>query len=87
HFSVPLVVMPHDKDQPMVAQRLSELHAGYVISKDEVNAQILKQAVDEVLRNDQYTAGIKKINQSFKECMDMEEVMERIDELIRQKNK
>ncbi|WP_369017113.1 hypothetical protein ABZ727_03760, partial [Bacillus subtilis] len=25
--------------------------------------------------------------QSFKECMDMEEVMERIDELIRQKNK
>lgn len=43
HFSVPLVVIPHDKDQPMVAQRLSELHAGYVISKDEVNAQILKQ--------------------------------------------
>ncbi|MFE4203900.1 hypothetical protein, partial [Aneurinibacillus aneurinilyticus] len=35
----------------------------------------------------QYMAGIKKINQSFKECMDMEEVMERIDELIRQKNK
>ncbi len=43
HFSVPLVVMPHDKDQPMVAQRLSELHAGYVISKDEVNAQILNR--------------------------------------------
>ncbi len=26
-----------------------------------------------------------KINQSFQECMDMDEVMERIDELIRQK--
>ncbi|MCY9374795.1 glycosyltransferase [Bacillus sp. T17B1] len=87
HFNVPLVVMPHDKDQPMVAQRLSELHAGYVISKDEVDVQKLKQGVDEVLHHDQYKEGIKKINQSFQESMNMDEVMERIDELIRQKNK
>ncbi|MDO3661828.1 glycosyltransferase [Bacillus sp. C28GYM-DRY-1] len=87
HFNVPLVVMPHDKDQPMVAQRLSELHAGYVISKDEVDVQKLKQGVDEVLHHDQYKEGIKKINQSFQESMNMDEVMERIDELIRQQNK
>ncbi|MDY7433836.1 macrolide family glycosyltransferase [Bacillus sp. V26] len=87
HFNVPLVVMPHDKDQPMVAQRLSELQAGYTISKDEVNAQLLKQGIEEVLQNDQYLKGIKKINQSFQECMDMDEVMERIDQLIHQKTK
>ncbi|WIG47569.1 glycosyltransferase [Bacillus halotolerans] len=87
HFNVPLVVMPHDKDQPMVAQRLSELQAGYTISKDEVNAQLLKQGIEEVLQNDQYLEGIKKINQSFQECMDMDEVMERIDQLIHQKTK
>ncbi|WP_416042992.1 macrolide family glycosyltransferase [Bacillus halotolerans] len=87
HFNVPLVVMPHDKDQPMVAQRLSELQAGYTISKDEVNAQLLKQGIEEVLQNDQYLEGIKRINQSFQECMDMDEVMERIDQLIHQKTK
>ncbi|MCY7781652.1 MULTISPECIES: macrolide family glycosyltransferase [Bacillus] len=87
HFNVPLVVMPHDKDQPMVAQRLSELHAGYVISKDEVDVQKLKQGVDEVLHHDQYKEGIKKINQSFQESMNMDEVMERIDESVRQQNR
>lgn len=85
HFNVPLVVMPHDKDQPMVAQRLTELQSGYTVSKDHVTAQSLKHAVEEVLNNDRYKEGIQKINQSFQDCMNMEEVMERIDQFIDQR--
>ncbi|MFJ5794393.1 macrolide family glycosyltransferase [Bacillus atrophaeus] len=85
HFNVPLVVMPHDKDQPMVAQRLAELQAGYTVSKDHVTAQSLKHAVEEVLNNDRYKEGIQKINQSFQDCMNMKEVMERIDQFIDQR--
>ncbi len=85
HFNVPLVVMPHDKDQPMVAQRLTELQAGYTVSKDHVTAQSLKHAVEEVLNNDRYKEGIQKINRSFQDCMNMEEVMERIDQFIEQR--
>ncbi|MBJ7896434.1 macrolide family glycosyltransferase [Bacillus atrophaeus] len=85
HFNVPLVVMPHDKDQPMVAQRLTELQAGYTVSKDHVTAQSLKHAVEEVLNNDRYKEGIQKINQSFQDCMNMKEVMERIDQFIDQR--
>ena len=39
HYQVPLVVIPHDKDQPMVARRLTELDAGYTVQKDEVSAE------------------------------------------------
>lgn len=40
HFNVPLVVLPHGKDQPIVAQRLVELNAGYRLAKETVNASL-----------------------------------------------
>ncbi|MEH7145735.1 nucleotide disphospho-sugar-binding domain-containing protein, partial [Priestia megaterium] len=68
HFNVPLVVLPHGKDQPIVAQRLVELNAGYRLAKETVNASLLRSAVDEVVRDDRYKKGIKEINASFQEA-------------------
>ncbi|MED3901482.1 macrolide family glycosyltransferase [Priestia megaterium] len=68
HFNVPLVVLPHGKDQPLVAQRLVELNAGYRLAKETVNASLLRSAVDEVIHDDRYKKGIKEINVSFEQA-------------------
>ncbi|MGY6591987.1 macrolide family glycosyltransferase [Bacillus velezensis] len=86
HYQVPLVVIPHDKDQPMVAGRLTELDAGYTVQKDEVSAEKVKLAAEEVLHNGKYKQGIQAINESFKECTDMKDVLARIDRFIEQKH-
>ncbi|QCS53509.1 macrolide family glycosyltransferase [Priestia flexa] len=82
HFNVPMVVIPHDKDQPMVAQRLTELEAGYRLQKEHVNSNTLKKAVNEVLANEQYKEGIQTINRSFQECGGAREAVHIIDRFI-----
>ncbi|WP_459503132.1 macrolide family glycosyltransferase [Bacillus sp. C1] len=83
HFHVPLVVIPHDKDQPMVAKRLEELEAGYRLSKDNINPQSLREVVKEVLSNQKYKEGIQKINESFLACGGPEEALKRIDCMLK----
>ncbi|WP_017812259.1 macrolide family glycosyltransferase [Paenibacillus shenyangensis] len=79
HFEVPLVVLPQDKDQPMVAQRLTELQAGYRITRDQMNVQSLQTAVREVLSNPAYQEGVRKINHSFQQCGGTDEALRHID--------
>lgn len=79
HFNVPLVVLPQDKDQPMVAQRLTELQAGYRITKDQINVQSLREAVREVLSNPAYKEGVQKINDSFQRSGGTIEALAKID--------
>ncbi|WP_342417825.1 macrolide family glycosyltransferase [Paenibacillus sp. FSL R10-2782] len=79
HFNVPLVVLPQDKDQPMVAQRLTELQAGYRITKEHINAHSLREAVHEVISNAAYKKGIQKINDSFQQSGGTEEALAKID--------
>ncbi|HFK1449811.1 TPA: macrolide family glycosyltransferase [Bacillus pacificus] len=68
HFNVPFVIIPHDKDQPMIAQRLTELEAAHRLLKENVNVQTLKEAVTDVLSNEKYKHGIRKLKDSFLEC-------------------
>lgn len=65
YFNVPFVIIPHDKDQPMIAQRLTELEAAHRLLKEHVNVQSLKEAVTDVLLNEKYKHGIRKLNDSF----------------------
>lgn len=82
HFNVPLVVLPQDKDQPMVAQRLVELEAGYRITRDQINVESLRIAVDEVLSNPMYKENVQKINASFQQSGGPAEAIQRIDEFL-----
>ncbi|KFN02293.1 UDP-glucosyltransferase [Bacillus clarus] len=82
HYNVPFVVIPHDKDQPMIAQRLTELEAAYRLLKGDVNVQSLKEAVHEVLSNVKYKEGIRKINDSFLDCGGPEKAIDAIYSLL-----
>ncbi|MFO6497518.1 MULTISPECIES: macrolide family glycosyltransferase [Bacillus] len=85
HFEVPLVVIPHDKDQPIVAGRVTELGAGCALSEDEVNAETLKKAVHEALANEAYLQGIRKIKDSFQNAGGVERALEAIDRFVEEK--
>ncbi|MEC1259595.1 glycosyltransferase [Bacillus swezeyi] len=86
HFEVPLVVIPHDKDQPIVAKRLAELGAGYPLAEDKVSPESLKAAVSEVLSTESYTRGIHKIKDSFRESGGAKRALEAIDRFVEEKN-
>ncbi|MHC2833869.1 macrolide family glycosyltransferase [Bacillus sp. F9_6S_D1_P_5] len=82
YFKVPFVIIPHDKDQPMIAQRLTELEAAHRLLKDNVNVRTLKEAVSDVLSNEKYKHGIRKLNDSFLECGGPKEAIAVITSLL-----
>ncbi|UOQ87538.1 macrolide family glycosyltransferase [Gracilibacillus salinarum] len=82
YYEVPMVVIPRDKDQPMVAARLSELEAGYAIFPDELTEEALKNAVNQIVENDDYYQGIEKIKSSFQSCGGPAEALEIIDDYL-----
>ncbi|EJQ51921.1 UDP-glucosyltransferase [Bacillus wiedmannii] len=82
YFNVPFVIIPHDKDQPMIAQRLTELEAAHRLLKENVNVQTLKEAVTDVLSNKKYKHGIRKLNDSFLECGGSKEAIAVITSLL-----
>ncbi len=48
-----------------IAQRLTELEAAHRLLKEHVNVHTLKEAVTDVLSNEKYKHGIRKLNDSF----------------------
>ncbi|PFV83625.1 UDP-glucosyltransferase [Bacillus sp. AFS059628] len=82
YFNVPFVIIPHDKDQPMIAQRLTELEAAHRLLKENVNMQTLKEAVTDVFSNEKYKHGIRKLKESFLECGGSKEAIAVIASLL-----
>lgn len=82
YFNVPFVIIPHDKDQPMIAQRLTELEAAHRLLKEHVNVQTLKEAVTDVLSNKKYRHDIRKLKDSFLQCGGAKEAISVIKSLL-----
>jgi MGT family glycosyltransferase len=83
YYEVPLVVIPQTSDQPMIANRLQELGAGYQIDPNEVNAKKLREAVQTVLSDPSYLENTKKINKSFKQSGGVEKSLKAIDKHLK----
>lgn len=67
YYSVPLIVVPHFFDQPVVAYRVAELGAGIVIEKDKVSPALLKDSVTKILSDRSYKVNSEKIGKSLRE--------------------
>ncbi|MDR4442421.1 UDP-glucosyltransferase, partial [Bacillus cereus] len=68
HYNFPFVIIPHAKHHPMIAQRSTELAAAHRLLKEHVNVHTLTEAVTDVLSNEKYKHGIRKLNVSVFEC-------------------
>ncbi|MEB2356403.1 UDP-glucosyltransferase [Bacillus pumilus] len=85
HYNVPMVVIPIDKDQPMVAQRLTELSAARALDKDQLTAKQLRETVESVLESNTYRAGIEKIEESFQTAGGTDKALRSIDQWMKTK--
>ncbi|WP_037464211.1 macrolide family glycosyltransferase [Shimazuella kribbensis] len=80
YYEVPLVVIPQTSDQPLIANRLEELHAGYRIEPHEVSVEKLQEAVRTVLSDPSYRENAKKLSNSLKEAGGVAKALKAIDE-------
>jgi MGT family glycosyltransferase len=67
-YGVPLIVIPHDKDQPFIARRVAELGAGIQLQKDNLSANELRKAVDEVVKNQDFRKVVSEMSKSFQQA-------------------
>ena len=63
---VPFVSLPLGADQPLLAARAAELGATISLDAQQLTAEMLSKAVQQVLHDPAYLAAIRKINASFK---------------------
>jgi MGT family glycosyltransferase len=67
-YGVPLVVIPQAADQFFVAQRVEALRTGVVLDKRRVTPKVLREAVMEVLADENLPARCQAIGDSFREA-------------------
>ncbi|MGG2093409.1 macrolide family glycosyltransferase [Bacillus sp. S13(2024)] len=84
YYEVPLVVIPHTSDQPIIANRLEELQAGYRLDPHELSMEKLKEAVQVVLSNPSYRENAKKVSKSFKEAGGEKKALLAIDKYLKE---
>lgn len=75
---VPFVCIPLGADQPLLAARAAELGAAISLDARTIDSDKLRAAVAEVTGNPNYLAGIKRINDSFREAGGYPEAVRRI---------
>ncbi|USK74308.1 macrolide family glycosyltransferase [Peribacillus frigoritolerans] len=83
YYEVPLVVIPQTSDQPLIANRLEELQAGFRIDSHEVSIEKLQESVRQVLSNPAYRENAKKLSNSFKKAGGAKEALKAIDEYLK----
>lgn len=66
YYGVPLVVIPQNADQPLVARRVHELGAGVVLNPDEVSAETLKESVTRVLDDPSFREEAERVGASLR---------------------
>jgi UDP:flavonoid glycosyltransferase YjiC (YdhE family) len=84
--NVPFVAIPLGADQFYLANRAAELGATIVLDVNNLNAEILKNAVETVQTNPNFLENIKKISQSFVEAGGYKKAVEMIFALKKRKN-
>lgn len=67
YFGNPLVMLPLVNDQPVVAEQVEKLGAGLLLDPKNLDADALRESVQETLQNPIYKENSMKISRSFQE--------------------
>lgn len=81
YYGVPLVLYPQTPEQSGVAFRVKELGAGMYLNDDSV--ETIRQAIFEVLENNNYKHNAEEISKDFHQCGGATLAAEKIESLIK----
>lgn len=79
YYEVPLILFPQTPEQGAVAKRVEELGAGAKLPSTEKD--VIRQAIEEVLGNENYKSAAKEISKGFKRCGGVKAAREYLERL------
>ncbi len=69
YYGVPLIVIPQNADQPMIAEQIAKIGAGLQLQSQNLTPMQLREAAKNVLNNNSsYNKAIDSIKKSFREA-------------------
>ncbi|MCH6264548.1 MULTISPECIES: macrolide family glycosyltransferase [Neobacillus] len=80
---VPLIVIPQSADQPIIAGQVAKLGAGITLQMQNLTANQLSEAVDQVLKQPSYQKAAASIGESFQKSGGYHQA---VDEIFKFKN-
>ncbi|MDQ0417539.1 UDP:flavonoid glycosyltransferase YjiC (YdhE family) [Croceifilum oryzae] len=83
-FGVPTVAIPQSTDQPLVAERLTQLGLGESIQPDQVTVEQLREAVNKVSQSEVVRANLQAIRQSMHEANPVQQTADLLQSLAQQ---
>lgn len=67
YYNVPLIVIPQHGDQYAVGNRVRQLNAGICIEDNNITADILREAVQNILMDDKFVTNVNIVGTSLRE--------------------
>jgi MGT family glycosyltransferase len=65
YYGVPLIVIPQSADQPIIAEQVANIGAGIKLQMDDLTANQLREAADQVLNSPSIHKAVSNIRESF----------------------
>lgn len=66
YYAVPLLLVPQQLEQAMVAGRIQKLGAGSRLDRNQVSEQSLRQYAESILRNSSYAQSARQLGESLR---------------------
>ncbi|WP_072330517.1 nucleotide disphospho-sugar-binding domain-containing protein [Thermoactinomyces sp. DSM 45891] len=83
-FGVPTVAIPQSSDQPLVAERLTQLGLGESIQPDQVTPEQLRESVDRVSQSETVRVNLLAMSQSMQEANPVQQTADLLQSLAQQ---
>jgi UDP:flavonoid glycosyltransferase YjiC (YdhE family) len=82
YYDVPLVVVPQQTEQMLVAKRVADLGAGQSLKREQVTPTQLRAAAETILSNPVYATQAQKVGESLRAAGGYQRAADEIMQLI-----
>ncbi|SDY04578.1 nucleotide disphospho-sugar-binding domain-containing protein [Thermoactinomyces sp. DSM 45892] len=83
-FGVPTVAIPQSSDQPLVAERLTQLGLGESIQPDQVTPEQLRESVDRVSQSETVRVNLQAMSHSMRKANPVQQTADLLQSLAKQ---
>jgi MGT family glycosyltransferase len=85
YFGVPLLLVPQQGEQTLIAQRVVELGAGLMLKKAQVNAESVRSNATRLLSDSRFKNEAVRIGETFRAAGGVARAADEIEALLRQR--